>query len=248
MSGGSRPLLTFASLLALRAESTQAPATGYTTNAICRQRNCINPVFPGFSDLGLLEASTWACQEQGTAKPYLTFCAAAIQHEPALISPTASGGDKNMKDLINSQENAAATAYFYHLAGMNLDPWDYQKPWTSDNPCINAIWKMACMTYLPKQQAGCEAGQATPYLRMCGDVCQSYVDQCQVECCDESAKCVFQRVVDTASGPGLIQGYQDAIGPNAMCTGWAGAAARSSSVQSAALVLMLLLVVVQQLL
>merc|ERR1719240_767352 len=94
---------------------------------------------------------------------------------------------------MNAQDNAAATAYFYHLAGMNLDAWDYQHPSISTNGCVRSIWKMVCNTYFPKQGVGCIPGQAVPYLRPCGDVCEQYTKACDVQCCDESTKCIFER-------------------------------------------------------
>jgi len=193
-----------------------ASQTGYTTNAICRERNCINPLFPGYTDLSVLQATTWQCTAPGASRSYMDFCKNAVNYDVAVPSP--AGGTQTLESLIQAQENAAATAYFYHLAGMSLDAWDHQHPWEDDNPCIRAVWQMTCNTYFPKPIAGCQSGQSTPYLRPCGNVCTKYMMACEVQCCDESSKCPMAVSASDGKISGL-QAYAAAEGPSNTCTG-----------------------------
>lgn len=207
--------------LALSTSKTQE--TEYSTNAICRQNNCINPVFPGLSDLEQLEAFQWQCTSSSDVRSYLTFCKDAVNYDAAIPSPSSN---TTLQSLVQAQDTAAVTAYFYHLSGMNLEANKNRHPEDSDNDCIRETWKLICHTYFPKAEAGCTPGTASTYMRPCKNACESYVDACQVHCCDESARCVFEANVMLADGSLKTEtAYVDQEGPSATCT---GAATRSA--------------------
>eukprot|EP00434_Breviolum_minutum_P033065 symbB.v1.2.029253.t1/scaffold3179.1/size61902/2 len=106
--------------------------------------------------------------------------------------------------------------FFYHLNGLGYDAWEFKKPDESDDPCVQSIYKLSCLTYFPKNQAGCKTGSQIPFLRPCRNACGSYLDQCKVECCDASTQCVFEE----KDAAGNVQtGYYDLDGPSAFCTG-----------------------------
>eukprot|EP00403_Amphidinium_massartii_P010483 CAMPEP_0178423110 /NCGR_PEP_ID=MMETSP0689_2-20121128/27521_1 /TAXON_ID=160604 /ORGANISM="Amphidinium massartii, Strain CS-259" /LENGTH=150 /DNA_ID=CAMNT_0020044697 /DNA_START=400 /DNA_END=849 /DNA_ORIENTATION=- len=140
--------------------------------------------------------------------------------------------------VVREQENSAATTFFYHLAGMNLEPWDYQEPGLTSDSCVQAVWKMSCMTHFPRAPAACSSGQQAGYLRPCRNVCEEYVQACSVSCCDESVQCVFDHTVSLVEGGSVAtSGYADILGPSAQCT---GAGRRSHLAVIPALVLLLL--------
>merc|ERR1719253_2164383 len=111
--------------------------------------------------------------------------------------------------------------YYYHLAGMNVEGWDHRRPWLAgSSECTKAIWQMICHTYFPRAEAGCKAGEASVHLRPCKNVCASYVQACNVECCDESVQCVFKKKVALVNGKAAtISGYHDELGPSASAFG-----------------------------
>lgn len=196
----------------------------FTTNAICKSKYCINPVFPGVQDLGRLENSKWTCQEKKAVLAKLSFCHGAIDYSPALPASTSVTSEedaaKAIDALVKAQDAAAVTAFAYHLAGMGLEAWDHTKPSRGNDECVKSIWRMVCYTYFPRGQLGCKTGQETKYLRPCRSSCQNYVHQCGVECCDESVQCVFDHdrpVNETAMVK--VSGYSDADGPSPYCTG-----------------------------
>lgn len=202
-------------------------AKEFSTNAICRQYNCINPVFPGVEDLRLLEAAKLQCQPSHDAKQHMQFCKNAVFYDVALPSPSKSSNATTLQSVVLRQDNAAATAYYYHLAGMNVEAWEHQHPDQNNDPCTQAVWRMVCHTYFPRAEAGCNPGEATKHLRPCKNVCASYVQACNVECCDESVQCVFSKKVALVNGKAMsISGYHDELGPSAKCT---GAASRKSA-------------------
>lgn len=190
----------------------------YSTNAICRQKYCVNPVFPALQDMPLLEAKSWQCAPKSKAKQHLKFCKGAVDYDLAV--PSLSGNE-SIASAIWAQEKSAATAYFYHLAGMKMEPWENQNP-QSGNACIQAVWKMVCGTHFPSAKSGCTEGESASYVRPCRDVCESYVAKCGVKCCDESTACVFKHEVSLLSGKTVLQsGYVSADGPSPTCTGQA---------------------------
>eukprot|EP00927_Polykrikos_kofoidii_P035693 TRINITY_DN3023_c0_g1_i2.p1 TRINITY_DN3023_c0_g1~~TRINITY_DN3023_c0_g1_i2.p1 ORF type:complete len:574 (-),score=63.23 TRINITY_DN3023_c0_g1_i2:63-1784(-) len=190
----------------------------YTSNAICRENACINPLFPGINDLPRLEAMPWQCQTNVVAKSYMNFCKDAIIYDPALPSPNGTSAPMNL--IVKAQDDAASTMFFFHLSGLGYDAWDHPAPQNSSDPCVRQVWKMVCFTYFPKSDAGCASGSETPYRRPCGSCCANYLRACEVECCDESPKCTFEHHVDLGDGKSLVQtGYPDVEAPSALCTG-----------------------------
>mmetsp|Transcript_3009 Transcript_3009/g.11623 ORF Transcript_3009/g.11623 Transcript_3009/m.11623 type:complete len:517 (+) Transcript_3009:110-1660(+) len=190
----------------------------FTTNAICRKSNCINPIFPGMEDLHRLEDATWQCSSLRTVSKAMKFCHGAVTYDPAL--PVLDVTDHDA--LVRKQDTAALTMFHYHLAGMGLEGWDYPDPSHADD-CVKTIWKMTCYTYFPRAQLGCQEGYATTYLRPCQSSCQNYIRSCNVECCDESVKCVFKHKKKLSATLAITQtGYLPHDGPSSMCTGAAG--------------------------
>jgi len=205
-------------------EALYSPA--YSTNAICRQSNCINPIFPGVDDLRRLEATQLQCQPMHDAKQHMQFCKNAVFYDVALPSPKKSSNTTTLESVVLTQDDAASTMYHYHLAGMNVEAWDHRQPDKDGDKCIQAVWKMVCNTYFPRAEAGCKQGEPTKHLRPCKNTCGSYIQACNVECCDESVQCVFSKQVALLNGSAITTtGYHDELGPSATCT---GAASRKS--------------------
>lgn len=198
----------------------------YTQNAVCRQNNCINPLFPGLNDLPRLEKLVWQCSTTHQVRKHIDFCKEAVRYHPALPSPNKSA--QLVSDLVKAQDNAAASMFFYHLSGMGYEPWEHKSPHLSSNRCVQDVWKMVCFTYFPKADAGCTVGQATPYVRPCMTCCQNYLESCSVECCDESPQCSFAHSMTTDDGTSILQkGYVDAVAPSLLCTGLGNVGFRS---------------------
>lgn len=228
MAPSSRKLLACYFLVSLEAEAarysgtTKSTATtnGYSTDAICYQYNCINPVVPGLMDLSVLESTTWECQDANQVKEYMNFCKDAVYYSPGVPSPKS---EIVLAEAVKAQDDAAATMYFFALSGMNIDPWPHKEPWKETSSCLINVWKTVCSTYFPRAEAGCLAGQPTRYLRPCKNVCENYLKACQVQCCDESVQCVFTQTVSLMEGGSntTISGYVNEDGPSAMCTGTA---------------------------
>lgn len=189
----------------------------YTTNAICSKKNCINPVFPGMEDLHRLSQASWIASTLRKTSPSLGFCKNAISYDPAL--PMPGGAGTSVKELVQRQDNAAATMFYYHLTGLGLEAWDYQEPEYADD-CVKSAWRMACYTYFPRAEIGVQDGAISSYVRPCQSSCQNYVRSCQVECCDESVQCVFKHTkVINAKEVLTTEGYSPHDGPSSMCTG-----------------------------
>lgn len=195
----------------------------FTTNAVCLKNNCINPVFPALEDLHKNSQQRWQCSSLHTVNKHLGFCQGAVNYDPSLKMTLAADVAKAVKE----QDNAALTAYLYHLAGMGYDGWDYHEPRHTDDDCVKAIWRNVCYTHFPKAPVGCFDGYEGNYLRPCQSSCSNYVRQCSVQCCDESVQCVFsheKKLTDTLTL--TTYGYTDHDGPSSLCTG----AARERSV------------------
>jgi hypothetical protein len=232
-------VLSFA-LAALAACPTSRAITQdyYTTNAVCKQRYCIDPVFPGLDQLELLEDRSWKKYEHKLFGDYFKFCRNFIDYDFALPiinrAHTWNVTGNSTQDLISTQEALAAKLYFYHLSAMGLEAWDYQTPEKEvdlpHGPCAKQVARMACFTYLPMANPLVQAGMSTRYIRPCKSTCENYVKTCQVDCCDDSVQCVFDRkeqvvpdrvdLVFTAALQ-IKSGYLDYDGPSAMCTGGA---------------------------
>jgi len=191
----------------------------YTTNAICRRKYCVNPIFPGLEDLHRLDGVKWVSAKLSKTAPTMNFCRGAINYNPAL--PLGSV-QMSLAEVVKKQEQAAITMYTYHLSGMGLEFWDHTKPEYDDDDCIKAVWRMTCYTYFPKAQVGTKEGQESAYLRPCQSSCYNYIRACQVECCDESVQCVFEHEKQLSSTKRITQtGYIQTDGPSSVCTGGA---------------------------
>ncbi|CAE8633474.1 unnamed protein product, partial [Polarella glacialis] len=229
--------MKFAVLLAL----CTWPAQGllrdklYTTNAICRQHNCINPVFPGLQHVESLKASSWTCEAQHQTLHHLEFCAEAVHYDIAVMSSadaaknasnSSNSSNSSVGDMVKTQDQMAATAYVYHLAGMGLEAWDHMQPNASDDECVKSVWKMVCATYLPRAPAHCKVGESTHYQLPCQNVCGGYLEACAVQCCDESVQCAPEEKGLKFNAPfENFTGYSSHHGPYPLCT---GAASRSA--------------------
>jgi len=211
----------------------------FTTNAVCSKKNCVNPVFPGLEDLHTLSSSQWYCSTLRQTAEAMSFCRGAINYDPALAAQTSLGG--TIQDRVKQQDSNAATAFFYHLAGMGYEAWDYQKPEQSDNDCVKSIWRMVCYTHFPRSEVGCTDGALSTYQRPCQSSCSNYVKTCGVECCDESVACVFSHKKKIQNVLVLTEGYAPFDGPSSMCTG----GARRASALSGLAVFLPLLVILQ---
>lgn len=197
--------------------SFSVKSSRYTDNAVCRQNMCVNPFSPGLDDLASLETILWECSNESTVKPFVDFCQAVIHYDVALPSPNGAG--QGIDKLAKSQDDAAATTFFYHLSALGYEAGEHATPSNSSDPCVQSVWKLACYTYFPKAQAGCKLGETTPYYRPCKDTCGHYLQACNVECCDESLQCVFAESKKNRGGNVNVSGYVDANGPSAICTG-----------------------------
>jgi len=191
----------------------------YTTNAICRKNNCINPIFPGMEDMHRLQQAKWVTSTLQKTAPSMGFCRNAIAYDPALPIPDGTGS--SVKALVQRQDNAASTMFYYHLAGLGYEAWDYQQPEFA-NDCVKAIWRMTCFTYFPRAQVGAQEGSVSNYIRPCQSSCMNYISTCAVECCDESVKCVFSHTKAlSATQVVTTKGYEPHDGPSSLCTGGA---------------------------
>lgn len=173
----------------------------FTTNAVCKQQYCINPVFPGlmeFKDLGNMR---WMKQNATEIAPVLDFCGQLVTYDPGLPMPNKTDSSRyNPDDVMESaieHDRAAAELYFFHLQGMGVEAWDHREPFNTSThplrPCARSVARLACFTYFPKAALTASMGQEIAYMRPCSSCCQEYIQACQVECCDESVSCVFSR-------------------------------------------------------
>lgn len=203
----------------------------YTQNAFCKPHKCVNPLFPGLNDLRRLELLEWQCVSHDEVKDHLGFCQGAINYIPALPSLSSSTSMLNRTDanltsegvssLVHVQDDAASTMFFYHLYAMGYEAWEHPRPASSDDACVQAVWKMVCYTYFPRVETACQAGTLSAYKRPCRGSCEHYLMACNVECCDESPRCVFDHEATDSRGQSTRQagGYVDMLGPSAHCTG-----------------------------
>lgn len=205
------PIIIFAACLS----PAQALVDGFSTNAICTQNNCVNPIFPGLQDLQGMSNSSWTCPQEDV-RQHLQFCAGAVSYSVAVRA--SQDTNASVRELVVKQEQMASESYFYHLAGMNLEGWDYKNPSEHDE-CIQSIWRMVCNTYLPKAPKYCKPGQAVKYQLPCQSVCTRYTRACSVECCDESPKCVLDNGKSFEAPYDDFRGYYKADAPSAECTG-----------------------------
>jgi len=216
-------LCTASSITPAVSETTvvSSSSTPYSHNGICRKNNCVNPIFPGLTDLPKLEAAQWQCRDSADVKPYLRFCSGAFEHDPAIASPNETA--QPVDTLVKAQDDAAATMFYYHLSGMGYEGWENNDPSSVEDDCIKAVWRMVCYTYFPRKTSGCTSGDAEFYRRPCQNSCNNYIKSCNVECCDEGVQCVFESRVEMSDGTKFLQsGYVAEDGPSQHCTGAAG--------------------------
>lgn len=209
----------------------------YTTNIVCRPRNCINPITPALDDIPKLEELRWIKANKNEVVPMTTFCRNIVDYDPGLPArdPTElSSSGSPLVDIVIAQDNAAMRMYFLHLSGMGIEAWDHATPFGRDDlvsplrDCVRTVAKMACFTYFPLADWRLPNGSTTRYLRPCKSSCQNYLSECSVQCCDEGVKCVFDHQTELSNGTILTQtGYVDALGPSETCTG--GAASRAAT-------------------
>jgi len=209
----------------------------YTTNAVCHQNHCINPVFPGFHKLTTLQHSRWRKYSLAETSEHMSFCKDFLTYDPALpvvdYSHKWNTSAHTMQDMVREQESEAARLYFFHLSAMGLEAWDYPHPEKDGLPmssCVRQVAKMACYTYLPMGNPTLKVGMETRYFKPCKNACENYVKECNVDCCDDSVKCVFDESFDAeqkaqgitnppASNLQVKTGYANYDGPCEMCTG-----------------------------
>lgn len=218
----------FAALLvgsAVSTEATQVHLTPtsqggeqvFTNNPVCIKNRCTNPLTPGLNDLPRLAGLVWQCSEPGQVQPYLQFCKAAIDYDPAI--PPPANASVALPSIVHAQDEAASTTFVYHLSGLGYEAWDFKSQENRDDePCVSRIYELVCMTYFPRNQGNCNAGSQTPYLKPCKTSCENYLQTCQIECCDDSAQCVFELSSNGGEGD-KISGYANFDAPSAFCTG-----------------------------
>jgi len=95
---------------------------------------------------------------------------------------------------------------------------------------------MSCLTHFPEAPVFAKTGQEVGYMRPCSAYCESYLQACEVECCDESVSCLFDRsapsallsITDktgavgkevTAVSLSRRTGYINSSSPTALCSG-----------------------------
>mmetsp|Transcript_5972 Transcript_5972/g.10847 ORF Transcript_5972/g.10847 Transcript_5972/m.10847 type:complete len:232 (-) Transcript_5972:62-757(-) len=204
-------------------QRSQKPA-GYTKDPVCIQNNCVNPLLPALEEFGssVLEdydAKPWKCLEsssdgvlflRGNLTGHASFCADVISSYSFAVPEGGAG-----HEVLQAQTQRAVSSYVAHLRGLGKDFWEFQKPWEEDE-CIQAVWKMACFTHFPR----CNENDKAKYLRPCASACQGYLEACQVNCCDDGAKCTFTHHKRMSDGSTSIQkGYDHHTGPSPYCTG-----------------------------
>lgn len=210
----------------LAALSSAGPTDLYTTNIMCKEEKCVNPIYPALEDMQELLREEFTCSNLEDVSGFLDFCKKAIDYHPALPVPATSMA---MGDIVKQQERRAATAYFFHLGGLGLEAWDATQPWSQGDPCLETIWRLSCWTLFPRAKADCKAGEKMPYVRPCQSSCLNYIKACGVQCCDESVDCVFEHTTPiNATAVVKTVGYVEEMGPSSVCTGAAAMNAPSA--------------------
>jgi len=202
----------------------------YTTNAACRAQYCINPVFPALQDLPELQKQRWRKQNSSNLTQFMKFCGGAVNYNIAL---PLNAVNTSMQELVSAQDHRAAQTYFYHLSAMGIEPWDHTTPFedssSSTRSCARAVARMACFTYLPAAVHDLPDGAEVRYHRPCETTCQSFLETCGVECCDESTTCAWSASV-TASLPELQAPGLDSSSPSTCCPPQDDASPQSANV------------------
>lgn len=232
----------------------------HLSNVVCRQNYCVNPVFPALEQLPQLEARKWVKHSLANVSQWMEFCGGIVDYDPALPyginssqkmqsvvqdlseSKIVMDGDVPIhanptEDTVVELDRMAAKSYFFHLSGMGIEAWDHSEPTQVSShplrPCARSVANLVCFTYFPKAYAQLPAGQEVRYVRPCANSCENYKSACNVECCGEDLKCVWDAVperggrasdakttLDAGGKEVLLQtGYVDAAGPSFQCTG-----------------------------
>ncbi|CAE7560368.1 unnamed protein product, partial [Symbiodinium pilosum] len=212
-------LAGIASCAQVNMNSREDGETIYTNNPVCLKNRCINPLTPGLNDLPRLGSLVWQCSNPGVVQKYLHFCQAAVDYDAAVPSPENTS--TALDAIVQAQDSAASTMFVYHLSALGYEAWDFKHQQDRDrDPCVAKIYELVCYTYFPKNQGGCTKGAQIPYLKPCKTPCEKYLEACQVECCDDSAQCVFELTSDLGGGEvSKVTGYVDQKSPSAVCTG-----------------------------
>lgn len=194
----------------------------YSTNFICKQKYCTNPVFPAvrlfnYSVFKVQKARQWSCVNDLQAYKLTDFCSRVIMQYEFALPNTEQGQEKMLlADSVRKQDREAIAAYVAHISGLGLDFWDFREPWKSPNECVKSVWKIACYAHFPR----CNEIDGTKYLKPCKSSCSNYVKSCGVECCDEGVQCVYDHKEVLADGTVLLEeGFEDHVGPSILCTG-----------------------------
>mmetsp|Transcript_68740 Transcript_68740/g.151395 ORF Transcript_68740/g.151395 Transcript_68740/m.151395 type:complete len:232 (-) Transcript_68740:59-754(-) len=211
---------------AVKTATRHPRAAGYTQDPVCIKRNCVNPLVPGLEEFGTnvleeYEQQPWTCLEEqvqqagifarGNLSREAGFCEKAINSYSFAIPEMK---DMDRGGIIKAQMQRAVTSYVAHLRGLGRDFWEYEKPWEADE-CVQAVWKMACYTHFPQ----CKENEAS-YLRPCASACEGYLHACEVNCCDDGAKCSFTHHKKMSDGTVLTEeGYDLHSAPSPHCTG-----------------------------
>mmetsp|Transcript_71655 Transcript_71655/g.160462 ORF Transcript_71655/g.160462 Transcript_71655/m.160462 type:complete len:255 (-) Transcript_71655:157-921(-) len=229
----------------------------YTTNAVCKQQYCINPVFPGLGDLPHLETQSYTKRSLGNVSSWMEFCRGAVDYDLAVPHPNRSitiiqkyretrdeamrSGSGNVvpdlmgpiEEMIRRSDNEALKTYFMHLSAMRIEAWDHTEPFKASThplrPCARSVARLACFTYFPRALSTLADGTEIGYTRPCKNACQSYLEACGVDCCDDSTSCTWDkselggtsRTTQDVSGNAVLleTGYADMNGPAFQCTG-----------------------------
>lgn len=197
--------------------------------------------------LPALEQQQWVKQTLSNVSQYMDFCHPFVDYDTALPAQNLNNVTNlqivtygsTLAAAVAAQDQQAQKLYFYHLAGMGIEPWDHQSPAApSGQPlqhCARSVAKMVCFTLFPQAYASLLAGQTAMYMRPCKNSCENYLQACDVECCDESVKCTWDAVGvngnnDNLDTPRTTQGidgqlvtlqtgYGTVNGPSFTCTG-----------------------------
>lgn len=218
------PLICGAILAALPLGSTAITAELFTTNAVCKQRGCINPIFPGLQYLQDFSSKRWLKRPRSQVAEFMDFCGQFVDYDPALPMPNRSDQFRYATDDIQESaieaDRSASILYFYHLSGMGIEPWDHTDPATgTGSKCASSVAKLACYTHFPQAYGTGPDGAEVSYLRPCATACQDYLSTCEVECCDESVSCTSVSSPSASGSPSLLQqGYVDGKPGQGVCT------------------------------
>ena len=192
------------------------PGQVFTTNQICRKSNCVNPIFPGLESIDQNAAKNLTCFDSTIAhqKNYISFCKDVAKNNFALerVFNGSADGEEALLAAVAAADAAAASDFFYHHGGIGIDPWQFESH-DDDTECSRAIREMVCFTHFPSCTEGVEPGQPSEYLKPCASTCHNYIQQCGVECCDESVQCVFENGNEQKGNSRASSGYISAAAP-----------------------------------